>query len=249
MRAWLNHLGSQRHWVSTLKPNSPHSGVTRFIESTSTKNNTKWRSQLWNMKRTHTDLIQQSPCCESKHSSWNLEDKVVLEKKSPCASCVFSNPNFSSSKFFSPRKVHNWRIQPNSLHTGPSTYSHPWTCRNHEDHLHHHFRPVPWLRWPVLKDHCKVHSSRCFVWSLSRVWLFGTPQTAARQASLSFTISRSLLRLTSIVSVMPSSHLTLCHPHRVMIQRTCEDQLLAEQGTALLEKQKTELSSKHGEGF
>ena len=151
--------------------------------------------------------------------------------------------------FFSPRKVHNWRIQPNSFHTGPSTYSHPWTCRNHEDHLHHHLRPVPWLRWPVLKDHCKVHSSRCFVWSLSCVWLFGTPQTAARQASLSFTISRSLLKLMSIVSVMPPSHLTLCHPHRVMIQRTCEDQLLAEQGTALLEKQQNELSSKHGEAL
>ena len=39
-----------------------------------------------------------------------------------------------------------------------------------------------------------------------------TPQTAARQASLSFTISRSLLRSMSIESVMPSNHLILCHP-------------------------------------
>ena len=39
-----------------------------------------------------------------------------------------------------------------------------------------------------------------------------TPQTTARQASLSFTISRSSLRLTSIESVMPSSDLILCHP-------------------------------------
>ena len=45
---------------------------------------------------------------------------------------------------------------------------------------------------------------------LSRVWLLVTPWTAARQASLSFTISRSLLKLMSIKSVMPSSHLTLC---------------------------------------
>ena len=45
---------------------------------------------------------------------------------------------------------------------------------------------------------------------LSCVWLFVTPMTAARQASLSFTISRSLLRLTSIESVMPSNHLILC---------------------------------------
>ena len=39
-----------------------------------------------------------------------------------------------------------------------------------------------------------------------------TPWTAARQASLSFTISRSLLKLMSIKPVMPSNHLILCHP-------------------------------------
>jgi len=47
---------------------------------------------------------------------------------------------------------------------------------------------------------------------LSRVRLFATPWTAARQASLSITNSWSSLRLTSIESVMPSSHLILCHP-------------------------------------
>ena len=50
------------------------------------------------------------------------------------------------------------------------------------------------------------------VQSLSRVWLFATPWTAAHQASLSITISRSSLKLMSIESVMPSSHLILCHP-------------------------------------
>ena len=47
---------------------------------------------------------------------------------------------------------------------------------------------------------------------LSRVWLFSTPWTAACQASLSFTISWSLLRLMSIESVMPTNHLMFCHP-------------------------------------
>ena len=47
---------------------------------------------------------------------------------------------------------------------------------------------------------------------LSHVWLFATPWTAAHQASLSFTISRNLLKLMSIESVMPSNHLVLCHP-------------------------------------
>ena len=50
------------------------------------------------------------------------------------------------------------------------------------------------------------------VQSLSRVWLFATPWIAARQASLSITNSRSLLKLMPIKSVMTSSHLILCHP-------------------------------------
>ena len=50
------------------------------------------------------------------------------------------------------------------------------------------------------------------VQSLSRVWLFGTPWTAARQASLSITNSRSLFKLKSIALVMPANHLIFCHP-------------------------------------
>ena len=50
------------------------------------------------------------------------------------------------------------------------------------------------------------------VQSLSRVWLFATPWITTRQASLSITNSWSSLRLTSIESVMPSSHLILCCP-------------------------------------
>ena len=50
------------------------------------------------------------------------------------------------------------------------------------------------------------------VQSLSRIRLFVTPWTTARQASLSITNSRSLPKLMSIESVMPSSHLILCRP-------------------------------------
>ena len=54
----------------------------------------------------------------------------------------------------------------------------------------------------------------CFVFiqSLSCVLLFATPWITACQASLSFTLSQSLLKLMSIESVMPSNHLILCHP-------------------------------------
>ena len=66
--------------------------------------------------------------------------------------------------------------------------------------------------------HCLLHfiSSSMHisqsVQSLSRVRLFVTPWTATRQASLSITNFRSLLKLMSTESVMPFNHLILCHP-------------------------------------
>ena len=48
--------------------------------------------------------------------------------------------------------------------------------------------------------------------AFSHIWLFATPWTAACQASLSFAISWSLLKLMSIESVRPSNHFILCHP-------------------------------------
>ena len=56
-----------------------------------------------------------------------------------------------------------------------------------------------------------IKLSSSSVQSLSRVWLFETPWTTARQASLSITNSRSLPKFMSIKSVMPSSHLILCY--------------------------------------
>ena len=62
----------------------------------------------------------------------------------------------------------------------------------------------------MIKISCiKIYYS---VQSLSRVRLFATPWIAARQASLSITNSRSSLKLMSVKSVMPSSHLILCCP-------------------------------------
>ena len=63
-----------------------------------------------------------------------------------------------------------------------------------------------------VKFACNVGVQFSSVQSLSCVRLFATPWTAACQASLSITNSRSSLKLMSIESVMPSSHLILCHP-------------------------------------
>ena len=57
-----------------------------------------------------------------------------------------------------------------------------------------------------------LHIQFSSVQSLSRVWLFAIPWIAAHQASLSISSSWSSLKLTSIESVMLSSHLFLCHP-------------------------------------
>jgi len=69
---------------------------------------------------------------------------------------------------------------------------------------------ISWLQSPSEVILSSVQFSS--IQSLSRVRLFATPWIAARQASLSITNSWSSLRLTSIESVMPSSHLILCRP-------------------------------------
>ena len=60
------------------------------------------------------------------------------------------------------------------------------------------------------QEHQKIYG--VVLQSLSHVWLFATPWTAASQPSLFFTISWTLLKLMSIESVMPSNHLILCYP-------------------------------------
>ena len=61
--------------------------------------------------------------------------------------------------------------------------------------------------------HSRIYRSELFcVQSFSHIQIFAIPWTAACQASLSFTISQSLLKLISIESIIiPSNHLTLCH--------------------------------------
>ena len=79
-----------------------------------------------------------------------------------------------------------------------------------------------------LLSHCPQFSS---VQSLSRVRLFATPWISARQASLSITNSRSSLRLTSIESVMPSSHLILCHPLLLLPPKTPSIRVFSSEST------------------
>ena len=68
-----------------------------------------------------------------------------------------------------------------------------------------------------METHRRLRHSLVVVQTLSYVCVFVTPWTAARQASLSFTSSQSLLKLMSIESVMPSNHFILCHPFLLLL--------------------------------
>ena len=73
--------------------------------------------------------------------------------------------------------------------------------------------PSPWILQSIGSQRVRHDWSNFSSFqSLSFVWLFAIPWTAARQAYLSITNSQSLLKLMSIESVMPSNHLILCHP-------------------------------------
>ena len=79
-------------------------------------------------------------------------------------------------------------------------------CHRRRGEFYPWARKIPWRRkWQPTQ----VFSS---VQSLSLVWLFATPWTAAYQASLSITNSQRLLKLMSIESMMPSNHFILCCP-------------------------------------
>ena len=87
------------------------------------------------------------------------------------------------------------------------------------------------------------------VQSLSRVRLFATPRIAACQASLSITNSWSSLRLTSIESVMPSSHLILCRPLLLLPPIPPSIRVFSNKSTLLMKWPKTGVSEPFTQAF
>jgi len=119
----------------------------------------------------------------------------------------FPSPMHESEKWKWSRSVVSDPQQPHGLK--PTRLLHPWDFPGKSTGVGCHCL-LRYDRWIPSKNKFRFQFSS--IQSLSRVWLFATPWIAARQASLSITNSRSSLRLTSIKSVMPSSHLILCHP-------------------------------------
>ena len=89
----------------------------------------------------------------------------------------------------------------------------PWSHRVGNEWTHTHAAGVPNL-WDLIPDGLRWRWCHQFssVQLLSQVQLSVTPWTAAYQPSPSITNYQSLLKLMSIMSVMPSNHLILCHP-------------------------------------
>ena len=88
-------------------------------------------------------------------------------------------------------------------HRGCTSWYHNFTCFLA-------IRMVQYFQRQELKK--RHHYPYCVVQSFSHIWLFATAWTAACQASLSFPISWSLLKLMSIESVTPPNYLILCRP-------------------------------------
>ena len=93
------------------------------------------------------------------------------------------------------------------------TSSHWWQVFQQFLRTKHYLKDFTQMNLSSIEQHVRERSVSTFSSvQFSRVRLFATPWIVARQASLSITNSQSSLRLTSIESVMPSSHLILCCP-------------------------------------
>ena len=98
----------------------------------------------------------------------------------------------------------------------------------------------------LLSYHCRVSVQFSSVQSLSRVWLFVTPWTAAHQSSLPNTNSHSLFKLMPIELVMPSNHLILCNYTLIKFKKNknCREVLIIRKNKFTLHRQPANLEFK-----
>ena len=134
---------------------------------------------------------------------------------------LFSTPSVLETQHMFEQLNNAWKtgliIAPEKIKT--STPYHYWRFVINIQHITPQLKQICTDKLSTLNDFQKIlvdinwiRPSFSSVQSLSRVQLFVTPWIAACQASLSITNSRSSPKPTSIKSVMPSSHLILCHP-------------------------------------
>ena len=159
-----------------------------------------WEDPLEKGMATHSSiLVWRTPWTEEpgRHSPWGGKESDTAEGLtlslsdwilSYCSCCTSTRPKGAS----------RWRMRHFVLQG--NWWNRFWIVRYFQ-------KPISWSQSLHLLV-SKFSSAQ----SLSRVRLFATPWIAARQASLPITNSRSLLKLMSTESGMPSNHLILCHP-------------------------------------
>ena len=134
-------------------------------------------------------ILERGAISSSRRSTWPSDQTCIS-----CVSCI-------SGGFFT-----HWATQEAQQYLWadsetPSRWGKLWYA------AHKHIDPQSSWTWrlSMLTPICCTVAQLC-------VWLFATPWTTAEQASLSFTISRNLLKLMSVELMMPSNHLILgCH--------------------------------------
>ena len=139
---------------------------------------------------------------EPLHGSW-VEFRACLDFVTQAGESAFWHRWFPTAKTFSPAHFYSFSPLNNTFEGIKNFYKILNATSIYSCHT-----TLAWF--PVLYDISSSPSSVQFIQSVSRVQLLATPWTAACQASLSITSSWSLLKLMSIVSVMPSNHLILC---------------------------------------
>ena len=132
---------------------------------------------------------------------------VFLTRNWTCVSCIALEKEMATHSSILAWKI-PWMEEPGS-------YS-PWDHKELDTTEQLSFFLFLHCRWILY--HCTTKKPHTLLWcissvqSLSRVRLFANPWTAARQACLSITNSRSSPKPMSMESVMPSNHLILCRP-------------------------------------
>ena len=142
-------------------------------------------------------------------AAWEGPDPLLLALKTEERSCQSGNAG-SPQK---PEEAREWMVSESLWKESSSTNTFPldsWEPLQTSDLQNCRIIKSSYVTMFVMICYSSNHFNS--VQSLSRVWLFVTPWTAARQASLSITNSRSPPKPMSIVSVMPSNHLILCRP-------------------------------------
>ena len=205
---WMRKIPWKRAWQPTpvFLPQESHRGSSQAMVHGVTKTWTwlKWLSMHIQSFIYHLCVAKSHPLPPGLLLPWGPDSHLIIHI---CMLNISTGGLICISNLI---YVENWTTDQSPLNNLPTMHSVLLRLSDLTKSLHHSPRSFQ------VQTLSFMHKFFCFpnqfssVQSLSPVWFFVTPWIAACQASLSITNSRSLPKLMSIKSVMPSSHLMLC---------------------------------------